>query len=345
LENENPEKQKVVQMYIWHGEVYKDKADVKRIKNEPGYVKKRYHAMVKTLAKGSLRIKRKEAARMIGRSLRQLYRILKRFKQEGILGLRHRSKRPKTSPNKISDDLEKQIIQVRKETGFGSDHIVVLLNESFRRQGKKLRLYGSLVYHVLVRNKVIEQERRKKKNWKFFEWGHPRHLIQVDLTKFNGVYILTMLDDYSRKGWSLSLKNGEDDTVITGMKTLLFEKFENLLTDNGSQFSRKNKAMRKYCEEWVKDKHIWASVHHPQTLGKLGAYQKGLKRFLFHKLQRSRARTQINQYIGIYDHWYNNGKYHAAIGSYPEERYSGNRDDQWYECFVKELKLQDVLTI
>lgn len=332
-------------MHIWHGEVYKDKADVKQLKDEPSYVKKRYHAMVKTLAKDPFHIKRKEAAKMIGRSLRQLYRILKRFKQEGIPGLRHRSKRPKTSPNKISDDLEKQIIQVRQETGFGSDHIVVLLNESFRRQGKKIRLYGSLVYNVLVRNKVIEQEKREKKEWKFFEWGHPRQLIQVDLTKFNGVYILTMLDDHSRKGWSLALKNGKDDTVIKGMKKLFTDKFENLLTDNGSQFSRKNKAMREYCEEWVNGKHIWASVHHPQTLGKLGAYQKGLKRFLFQRLQRSRKRTKINQCISIYDHWYNNGKYHKGIGSFPEERYCGKRDDQWYERLVKELKLEDMLTI
>jgi len=141
------------------------------------------------------------------------------------------------------------------------------------------------------------------------------------------------------------LKNGEDDTVIKGMKKLLSEKFENLLTDNGSQFSRKNKAMREYCEEWVNGKHIWASVHHPQTLGKLGAYQKGLKRFLFQRLQRSRKRTQINQCISIYDHWYNNGKYHNGIGSFPEERYSGKRDDQWYERLVKDLKLEDMLTI
>ena len=75
-------------MHIWHGEVYKDKADVKQLKDEPRYVKERYHALMKTLAKGSFHIKRREAAKMIGRSLRQLYRILKRFKQEGIPGLR-----------------------------------------------------------------------------------------------------------------------------------------------------------------------------------------------------------------------------------------------------------------
>lgn len=332
-------------MHIWHGEVYKDKADVKLLKNEPRYVKERYHALVKTLAKGSFHIKRKEAASLIRRSLRQLYRILKRFKKEGIPGLRFRSKRPKTSPKKIPSELEQRIIKLRMETGFGSDQIAVLLNESFKREQKQRRVHASLVYHVLVRNKVIKRERQLKKKLKFFEWGHPLHLIQADLTKFNGVTILTMLDDYSRKGWSLALKNGEDDTVIQGMKTLITSHFEHLLTDNGSQFSRKNAAMRKYCEQFVKKKHIWTSIHHPQTMGKLSAYQKGLKRFLFHKLERSRDQTRINQWISVYDHWYNNGKYHSRIDTYPEVRFSGKRDGSWYERFVKALKLENLLTI
>ena len=133
-ENKNPEKQKVVQIHIWHGEVYKDKADVKLLKNEPNYVKKRYHALVKTTAKKPFHITRKQAAEMIGRSIRQLYRVLKRFKQEGITGLRFKSKRPKTSPKKIPNHLEQRIVQVRNETGFGPDHISMLLNESFRRE-------------------------------------------------------------------------------------------------------------------------------------------------------------------------------------------------------------------
>ena len=105
-------------MYICHGEVYKDKADVKQLKNESRYMKKRYHALMKTIAQVSFHIKRKEAASMIGRSLRHLYRILKRFKQERIPGLRFKSKRPKTSPKKISFELEQRIIKLRRETGF-----------------------------------------------------------------------------------------------------------------------------------------------------------------------------------------------------------------------------------
>ena len=74
-------------------------------------------------------------------------------------------------------------------------------------------------------------------------------------------------------------------------------------------------------------------------------FQKGLKRFLHHKLGISRDIHEIDCYIEIYVHWYNNGKYHSAIDTYPEERYSGQRDIEWYNHLVKSLKLEDVLTI
>ena len=271
-------------MFVWHGEVYIDKAHKDLLKNEAKYVKKRYQAVARSLTNKPFKISRKEASHMIERSLRQFYRILRRFKEEGISGLRFRSKRPKNSPNKIPKYVEDKIVAVRKACGFGPKHIACIINESNRRDGKSERIYHSLTYNVLVRNGVIERERRLQKKWKFFEWGHPNHLIQTDLTKFNGVNILTMEDDYSRKGWSLGIKNGKDETVIKGMKQLISEEFDNLLTDNGSQFSRKNSAIRKYCEEFVRGKHIWTSVHHPQTMGKLSAYQKGLKRFLRYNL-------------------------------------------------------------
>ncbi|MFO8050768.1 MAG: hypothetical protein R6V01_03620 [Thermoplasmatota archaeon] len=154
-----------------------------------------------------------------------------------------------------------------------------------------------------------------------------------------------MEDDHSRKGWAIALPEQRDVTVVDGMKNLVNERYDNLLTDNGSQFSRNNSRMRKYCEEHLNEKHIWTSVHHPQTMGKLSAYQKALKRFLRHRLGRSRNRRNINYWIKVFNIWYNNGKQHSSTGSAPEERYSGRNDDNRYVKLVKALKLETVLTI
>ena len=332
-------------MIVFRGEIYFEREHIKTAKELPKYARNRYFAIAKTLANKPFGITRTEAAKVIKKSLRQLYRIINRFKQEGISGLIHRSKRPITSPNKTSNEDGKVILQVKEASGFGPDGVASLVDESNKRKGITKKVHSSTVYNILVRSKEIEKEMRIQNEWKFFEWGHPNRLIQADLTKFNGVPILTMEDDHSRKGWASALPNQTDLNVIEGMKQLVRERYDNLLTDNGSQFSRMNARMRNYCEECLNEKHIWTSVHHPQTMGKLSAYQKGLKRFLRHQLRGSRNRFRINYWIGIFNNWYNNGKCHSSINTVPEGRYSGQIDDAWYVKLVKALKLENVLTV
>ena len=76
-----------------------------------------------------------------------------------------------------------------------------------------------------------------------------------------------MQDNHSRKFWAVRLENETDDDVVGGMKRLHIQKYDSLLTDNGSQFNRKNSIMRKYCDQYLTGKHIWTSIHHPQTMG------------------------------------------------------------------------------
>ena len=332
-------------MIVQQSQVYLHEDHVEALKDEEEYVMKRYQAVARTLAPKPFSIPREAAAGMIGRCLRQLFRVLKRFKEEGIPGLRHHSRKPKTSPNKTPEDIEEMIVAVREASGFGPAHVSTLVNESLEREGRPKRVCPSSAYDILVRNGVIERQRQEKKKWKRFEWGHPNRLIQADLTKLNTVPILTMEDDNSRKGWAMTLKDEKDKTVRAGMEELVPYQYDNLLTDNGSQFSRTNSEIRKYCDEFVREKHIWTSVHHPQTMGKLSAFQKGLKLFVEFKMRGSRNRRQMDRWIRAYVDWYNNGRYHQGIKTRPETRYSGQCDGKWYERLVKSLKLTEVLTV
>jgi hypothetical protein len=200
-------------------------------------------------------------------------------------------------------------------------------------------------YNILARNDLVEAERRAMKRYRSFEWGHPDELIQCDLTTFNGHQILTMEDDHSREGWAGRIENATDDMVVDGMVRFHPDAFENLLTDNGKQFARMNSTMRRYCEEHTTGKHIWSTIHHPQTLGKLSAFQKDMKRFLVHRLGRSTDKDAIDECIRIYVDWHNNGLKVRTTRCYPEERYSGERDPGWYERLVKALKLEWMLPI
>lgn len=325
--------------------MYLSEEDSQILRNEPPYVRKRYRAVARTLAPDLVRITREDAARLIGRSKRQLQRIVKRFREEGISGLRFRSKRPHTTPrNKTPIDIERRVIEVRRATGFGSDQLAVIVNESLTLEARD-PITDTTCYNILARNDLVEAERRAIRRYRSFEWGHPDELIQCDLTEFNGFPILTMEDDHSREGWAGRIDDATDDMVVDGMVRLHPGAYENLLTDNGSQFCRMNSTMRKYCEGQVTGKHIWSSVHHPQTLGKLSAFQKGLKRFLVHRLGRSTDEDAIDGSIRIYVNWYNNGKKVRTTKCYPEERYSGTRDLNWYERLVNALNLERILPI
>ena len=329
---------------IAQGKVYLDESHVSLLRSEPEYVKKRYHAVARTLS--PFGVTRQRAAEMIGRSKRQLQRIVRRFREEGIPGLRFRSKRPHTTPrNRTSPDVERRVIELRNATGFGAEQLASIVNEGLALESRP-QITDTTCYNILARNGLVEAERRVMKRYRSFEWGHPDELVQCDLTEFNGLPILTMEDDHSREGWAGRIEDPPtDDTVVDGMTHLHPKIFENLLTDNGSQFCRMNSTMRRYCESRITGKHIWSTVHHPQTLGKLSAFQKGLKRFLIHRLGRDTGRDAIDECIRVYVDWHNNGLRVRTIGCSPEERYSGGRDPHWYERLVKALKLGWVLPV
>ena len=330
---------------ITQGEVYLSDEDRQLLRNEPPYVRKRYRAVARTLAPDLVRITREEAAKLIERSKRQLQRIVKRFRDEGIAGLRFKSRRPHTTPkNKTPPDIEQRIVEVRKATGFGSEQLARIVNEGLELESRD-PITDTTCYNILAKNDLVEAERRVMKRYKSFEWGHPDELVQCDLTEFNGFPILTMEDDHSREAWAGRIEDATDDSVVDGMTYLHPGIFENLLTDNGRQFARMNSTMRKYCEGHIAGKHIWSSVHHPQTLGKLSAYQKGLKAFLIHRLGRSVDKGAIDECVRIYVDWHNNGLKVRTTRCYPEERYSGRRDPRWYERLVKALNLEWILPL
>ncbi len=115
-------------MIIVQEEVYLEEWHIAILRNEQEYVRKRYHAVARTLASDIIRITRQEAADMIDRSKRQMQRIVKRYLGEGIHGLRFRSKRPYDIVNKTPVEIENRIIKVRKATGFGSEQLANIVN-------------------------------------------------------------------------------------------------------------------------------------------------------------------------------------------------------------------------
>ena len=67
-------------------------------------------------------IKVKEASFMLGISIRKVYRLRKRVKEEGIKGVIHRL-RNKLSSKRISKDIQNEIKRLYKEKYFGFNRV------------------------------------------------------------------------------------------------------------------------------------------------------------------------------------------------------------------------------
>jgi len=155
-------------MFIHYGEIYLQKQPIQLLKNEPDYIKQRYHAVAVALtSKNNIIIEK--AVHDLNISMRQFQRLLHRFQSEGIQGLQPKSKRPHMSPYQTPKWLEDIVVTVREKTGFGSFHISQIVNISLENQGKVQRVNPRTISRILVRRGVIASEHRVKKEWKRFE--------------------------------------------------------------------------------------------------------------------------------------------------------------------------------
>jgi len=150
-------------MYIYHGEPYLKKKHIQLLHNEPAYVKQRYHVLVRAIYSKNNTI-REKASQELGISMRHLRRLIKRFKDEGISGLRNKSTRPHNSPNKTPKQLEDLVVQVREKTGFGSFHLAQLINISQKNQGKREQVNPRTVSRILVRQVLSNQKNVRREN-------------------------------------------------------------------------------------------------------------------------------------------------------------------------------------
>jgi transposase len=328
---------------IEHSKIYLSPEDYEIVKEEEPYVQKRYFIIALMFQEKPFGLSRADGAKHLHLSKRHVYRLIRRFREEGIPGLRNKSTRPKTIPNISPEWIEDIVVNVRENTGFSPQDISSIMNEAAKIGSKKIKFRHSTVNKILKRNGYYGEKPPGKKKWKSFDWKKPDHLVQSDWTYFNNVPILTMEDDHSREGWAMDVSCVEAPTLTACMHILHPKKIDNLLVDNARQFRLTNSHMREYCDHNVTGRLIHTSIRHPQTMGKLSQYQKKMKRFLYYRLGESKSRQKIRVEIRTWNLWYNNGKYHSVIKGCPEMLYSGKTEKNWYLKLIKRLKLEEVL--
>ncbi len=264
------------------------------------------------------------------------YKWLDRYAEEGDAGLEERSRAPETCPHHTPRSMERRILALRAEYGWGAKKLLQVLE---RRRPKVAWPARSTVNAILDRHGKLRKNRRRKK------WDHPgaapletERPNQVWPADFKGqfktrdgkyCYPLTVTDHYSRK---LLVCQGLLSVRTEGAKPVfrrLFRKVglpEAIRTDNGAPFA--STGIHGLCELnvwWMKLGIVHQRIRpsSPQENGQHERMHKDLKR----EAARPPAANLSSQQrkLDRFRRRYNGERPHDGIdGDLPDERWESS---------------------
>jgi transposase len=181
---------------------------------------KRYEIIKDSLKK---RIKVKEASYMLGISIRQVYRLRRRVKEEGIKGIIHRL-RGKPSFKRLSKEIEDKIkgLYKKKYFGFNISHFTEYLNEE-----EGIEVSREYVRRLLREEDIYPKKPKRQPKHRSRREPVPQEglLSQLDTSEHSWLknldkncYLILLIDDATNK--IQNAKFVSSDTTIENMKVL-----------------------------------------------------------------------------------------------------------------------------
>ncbi|MBY8862050.1 IS481 family transposase [Nocardia sp. CA2R105] len=260
-----------------------------------------------------------EVAARYGTTRQSLDTWRRRFTAEGMAGLVDRSRRPHSSPTKVSAEVEALICQLRrKHPRWGARRI------SHELAGQDLARVPSraTVHRVLMRNGMIDpQAQHHKRKYKRWQRQTPMHLWQLDIV--GGVpladgrecKLLTGIDDHSRFIVIATVLARPSGREVGEAFTAAMRRYgvpSEVLSDNGGQFTGryvKPLPVEVLFEKICRDNGIKQRLTKPRsptTTGKIERFHKTLRtEFLDHVApfeSIAAAQDAVDGWIAAYNH-------------------------------------------
>lgn len=299
-------------------------------------------------------------ARQEGANVRQLcrrfnispstaYKWLSRFEKSGAEGLNNQSRRPKTSPKRCADEVEKQILTVSREyAAWGARKLKRVLED------KGLAMPSvSTVHAVLQRHSRVDPKAAEIKPFIRFEHEAPNDLWQMD---FKGHFSLsqgrchplTILDDHSRFSMCIAACANEQRDTVQEHLIRVFRRYGlplRITMDNGSPWGDQT-GVYTALEVWLMGQGIkvgHSRPYHPQTQGKLERFHRSLKS----EVLQGRHFTDLNSAQQAFDIWrdvYNQKRPHQALDmQVPATRYGSSPREYQEQQMAPEYADGDVV--
>lgn len=270
-----------------------------------------------------------EVARDYGVSKGWVSKLVARYHDEGEAAFEPRSRRPLTSPSRLSPEVVALIVELRNRLvkgglDAGAETIVWHLE-----QDHGIEVSAATVWRHLKAKGLIEAQpqKRPKSSYVRFEAGMPNEMWQSDFTHWqlaNGTdtEILTFLDDRSRFALSVTAHNPVTGKVVLDVFRATVSVYgppASTLTDNGMVYTTRyatGKGGRNGFENELARLGIIqknSRPNHPTTVGKVERFQQTLKQWL--RAQTPAATTEelqtlLDTFVTIYNHQ----RRHASLG-------------------------------
>lgn len=250
------------------------------------------------------------------------YKWWDRYQQYGREGLEDRSRRPKTHPNRTSEEMEQAVLEVRAnhEGDWGGRTI----EQRLKDLGYEDVPVPSTITAILHRHgKIADEESRKREAYQRFEADAPNDRWQMD---FKGHFAIeggrchpfTVLDDHSR--FSIGLRacsNERRETVQEHLQQLFREVGlpREVLTDNGKPWGHDGNHRHTKLTVWMMERGIrirHSRPYHPETMGKDERFHRTFQE----AIQSQCEGRLIEECQPIFDDWrqeYNQQRPHEAL--------------------------------
>lgn len=262
-----------------------------------------------------------------GISRKTFYAIRARAVVEGqAAALEPRSRRPASSPTKLSDEVKQQAIAVRAALeSSGLDHGPISVHDKMRALGMSPVPSVASLARIFREAGVarLEPKKRPRASWRRFVYPAPNACWQLDATEYvltggRKCVILQLIDDHSRYAVGSHVSWGEtSDAAIA-----VFDKAvaahgvpQRLLSDNGLALNPSRRGILGQLVVHLMElgvEPITGKPYKPTTQGKNERFHQTLFRFL-DKQPLAANLGELQAQVDAFDHIYNTERPHQGL--------------------------------
>src|SRR3954452_24191837 len=262
-----------------------------------------------------------------GISRKSFYELRKRAKIDGPAAvLEPKTRRPKSSPSKLSEEVKGQAVAVRAALeASGLDHGPISVHEKIHAMGLEQVPSTASLARIFRQAGVARLEPKKKPRsaWRRFVYPAPNACWQLDATEYvltrgRKCVIFQLIDDHSRYAVASHVAWGETSAAAI----TVFDKAvaahgvpQRLLSDNGVALNPTRRAYLGQLVEHVSSlgvEAITGKPHKPTTQGKNERFHQTLFRYL-DKQPLADTLTELQAQVDAFDHVYNTERPHQGL--------------------------------